>query len=75
MTDTEAYELLLKYCGGEKGLIMIKDMIHMVGVEGTVNNILRAYGTQYKNEMSEDFKEWVAQSLRHVQKLMNEPVN
>ena len=71
MTDKEAFELLLKYCGGEKGLTMIKNMIHLVGLHGAVSNMEKLYEKEH-GKMPTDFKDWVYQSFRYLQQNQTE---
>lgn len=74
MTDKEAYELMYKYGGGEKGIIMIKEMIHLVGVEGAKKNIIKAAKANNTN-LPDDVKDWIYQGLRYIQSQMDKPLN
>lgn len=64
MTDKEAYELLVKY-GGEKSIVMIKEMIHVAGVEKALENTIWAYERQYK-KVNQDFKDWMRQAFNYL---------
>ena len=66
LTDKEAYELLFKYAG-EKGISMIKEMIHIAGMEKALENM----ELSYKNSgqvIKGDFKAWMRQAFNHLQK-------
>lgn len=75
MTDKEAYELLLKYCGGKKGLLMIKEMIRVAGVDTAIKNTMKVLKQQHPNVRHDDFEVWVRQSYEYVQKQMSNPLN
>jgi hypothetical protein len=74
MTDKEAYELLLKYCGGEKGLLMIKEMIHVAGIETATNNMIIVY-EQNLGKIPDEFKQWIYQGFKYVQKEMSKSLS
>lgn len=74
MTDLEAYELLVKYCGGEIGIIRIREMIHLVGVDKAVDNMCKTYAKN-NNEISDDFRQWMQQSFDYLSKKMSQPEN
>lgn len=74
MSDIEAYELLLEYCGGEKGLILIKDMIHVGGLDVAVKNTIITMEDS-GIRVPEDFKEWIRQSFQYIQTEMTKPNN
>lgn len=74
MTDEESYELLIKYCGGETGLIKVRQMIHTVGIEGTINLVLESYEEQGK-VVPEEFQDWMRQSYTYLSNLMSQPHN
>ena len=70
MSGKEAHDLLLKYCGGEKGLAMINAMIHSIGIEETVKTFTSEY--KKKNmELPKDFKEWMRQSFEYCNNQTN----
>lgn len=76
MSDKEAYELLVKYSGGEHTLTMIREMIHIAGIEIAVKNTLIAMSNQKKGKViPEDFAAWVYQSFRYIQNQMQQPLN
>lgn len=64
MTDKEAFDLLLKY-GGEKSIILIKDMIHVAGADVAIKNIKLVYQKRH-GEISSDLSAWIEQGVRHI---------
>lgn len=64
MTDKEAYELLVKH-GGEKSISMIKEMIHVAGIEKALENTIWAYERQHK-KVNQDFKDWMRQAFNYL---------
>jgi hypothetical protein len=66
MTDLEAYELLLKYAGDEKTLSEIRYMLHVQGIEKTIELFANSYLVRRKKYLPDDFKEWVRQSLTYL---------
>lgn len=70
MSDKEAYELLVKY-SGKKGLIQLSEMIRHIGVERTAEIILK----QYKQQVPDEFKEWMLQGLTYLSKMMSVTLN
>lgn len=75
MTDEEAYELMVKYGGGKRGMTMINEMLHLVGIEGAFNNINISFVNREKKEMPEDFKAWMIQALTHAYRKLAENKN
>ena len=70
MTDKEAYELMVKYAGPQ-GVKMLTEMIHLVGVKKTVENIIKVWS----GEMPEDFKAWMFQGAKYIKARMSKPFN
>jgi hypothetical protein len=70
MTDKESYELLIKYCGGEKGVLQIREMIRMVGAEGAVQSMKSVY-----KDFPKDFENWMRQAFKYLETKMNQPLN
>lgn len=64
MTDKEAYELLVKY-GGEKSISLIKEMIHVAGIEKAIENSIWAFEKK-KFKVDEDFKDWLRQAFTYL---------
>lgn len=64
MTDEEAYELLVKY-SGEKGIVLIKEMIHIAGVDIALKNMERSYNKN-GHEISNEFKDWMRQAFTYL---------
>lgn len=64
MTDKEAYELLVKY-GGEKSISMIKEMIHVAGIDKAIENTVWAYEKNHK-KVDQDFKDWIRQAFNYL---------
>lgn len=73
MTDREAFELVVKW-GGEKSVLMIKEMIQVAGVETAANNIMKVYW-QEGVILTEDYKDWIRQSVNYIASEMNKPLN
>lgn len=74
MTDLEAYEIMLKYSGGEKTMLMVRDMIHSVGIDAAVKNMGIAM-IEAGQEVPKEYQKWMKQAFRHIQSKMNEPLN
>ena len=74
MSDKEAYELLLKYCGGEKGLAMIREMILVAGVEVAIKNTIDVLYEKHPTA-PQDFHGWIRQSYNYIEEQMNQPLN
>lgn len=70
MTDKEAYDLMVKY-GGPKVITMLTEMIHLVGVEQAVNNIIQVW----PREMPDDFKFWMYQSACYIKNQIGKQMN
>jgi len=66
MTDREAYELLVKY-SGEKGIVLIKEMIHVAGIDKALENMEWAYKKNGK-EINQEFKDWMRQAFEYLVK-------
>jgi hypothetical protein len=64
MTDKEAYELLLKY-SGEKEIVLIKEMIHVAGIDKAVENTIWAY-EKLHFKVGQDFKDWMRQAFTYI---------
>lgn len=64
MTDIEAYELLVKYAG-EKGIVLIKEMIHVAGVDVALKNMERSYNNN-GHKISYEFKDWMRQAFDYL---------
>lgn len=64
MTDKEAYELLLKH-SGEKGIVLIKEMIHVAGIDKAVENTVWAYEKRHF-KVGQDFKDWMRQAFNYL---------
>jgi hypothetical protein len=74
MTDKEAYDLFVKYSGGEKGILMVREMIHLVGVSKAVENMVVSY-SKSGQIINGDFKEWMTQAFTYLQDQMQKPNN
>lgn len=74
MTNEEAYELFVEY-NTEEGIIKTREMIHMVGVDGTLKNMEHVFKEREGKGMPEDYREWLLQSLIHLAGKMSEPLN
>lgn len=74
MSNEEAYELLIKYLGGEKGVMMIREMIHHVGVDEAVENMIETYH-DLKQKPTEEFKQWMKQAFEFMKNKMQQPLN
>lgn len=70
MTDQEAFELLVKYSGGEVGLSKIKAMILLVGVDKTVSNIIGVGKNKHKKGWNDEFSNWIKQSVLYLEQKM-----
>lgn len=66
MTDKEAFELLVKYAG-EKGIVLIKEMIHVAGIETAVENTVKSYENRHF-KVGQDFKDWMRQAFEYLVK-------
>lgn len=64
MTDKEAYELLVKYAG-EKGIVLIKEMIHVAGIDKTLENIEWSY-RKNGHKINQEFKDWQRQAFEYL---------
>lgn len=64
MTDKEAYELLVKY-SGEQGIVMIKEMIHEVGIDKALENINKVY-VSHGQPINNDIKWWIRQAFKYI---------
>lgn len=64
MTDKEAYELLVKY-SGEKGIVLIKEMIHIGGIDMALKNMEQAYESSGQ-KIKGDFKQWMRQAFTYL---------
>jgi hypothetical protein len=67
MTDKQAYELFYKWSGGEKGIAMLSEMIHIAGIDKAAANIEWAYKKDRQEEMPVEFKKWLQQVVRYQQ--------
>lgn len=74
MTDKEAYETLVKFAGGEKQILMIREMIHMVGNKKAADNMISAYAAR-KIIITDEYKEWIYQSFEYMSKQMSKSNN
>lgn len=70
MTDKEAYELLVKY-GGEQSILLIKEMIHVAGIDKALENTEKAASNQGK-PMSDDMKAWMRQAYTYLLETINQ---
>lgn len=64
MTGKEAYELMVKY-SGEEGLFMLREMVHNIGIEGTIVVIQNQYEKK-GGVLSDEFKDWIRLSLNYM---------
>lgn len=74
MTDKEAFELLVKYGGGEWGLAKIRDMILVANVETAIKNTITILHKRHPNA-PKDFDDWIRQAFTYVEKQMKQPLN
>lgn len=74
MTDRECFELMLKY-GGEKSLIMIKEMIHTAGEEVCANTMVKTYTDAFGGKVSEEFKDFLRRGVAYVANQMQSDIN
>lgn len=65
MTDKEAYELLVKYSGGEQGLLKTKELVHVLGINEAVEMMAKVYKNAGK-PLPPDFKEWMRQAFTYM---------
>lgn len=70
MTNKEAYELLVKY-GGEPSISMIKEMIHIAGIDVALKNTERAAANQGK-PLNDDMKAWMRQAYTYLLESINQ---
>ena len=68
MTGKEAYEILVKYSGGEDSLLMVSEMIHIVGVDKTVEAIKKQLSNSGKHPDGK-FYEWMKQGFEYMKSL------
>lgn len=68
MSDKEAYELLVKYSGGEQGLLKTKELVHALGIDGAVSMMADVYKNAGK-PLPLDFKEWMRQAFTYMSSL------
>jgi hypothetical protein len=64
MTDKEAYDLLVKY-SGEKGISLVKEMIHVAGIDKALENIEWAY-KKNGQQITEEYRQWMRQAFNYL---------
>lgn len=73
MTDKEAFEIFDKY-SDEPTRAKMKVMLHSVGVDKTVETMVKAYSEGGKTP-SEEFISVMKQAFTYASKQMSEPLN
>jgi putative IMPACT (imprinted ancient) family translation regulator len=70
MTNRECFELMVEY-GGEKSITMVKEMIHMAGIEAAYQSMVAVYENNLKTPLKDEFKNFLRQGIAYISEQTN----